>query len=108
MLLSLLERIKGWVKPTPKQPTIEFVSLTSISTTECMGWVKVYHNKLVIRVNGVTRIKRTKTNSQLTCHSFRRMFEMCIGTGETLHIARSKYKIVLSAKFKAGIGKNFI
>ena len=33
---------------------------------------------------------------------------MCIGTGETLHIARSKYKIVLSAKFKAGIGKNFI
>ncbi|UQT02757.1 hypothetical protein SUREIYA_01620 [Serratia phage vB_SmaM-Sureiya] len=94
--------------PTHREPTIEFVSLTSIVTNECMGWVEVYNNKLIIRVNGVTRIKRTKTESRINCHMFRTMFAECLGTGETLHKAKSRYKFIVSDKFKSGIGKNFI
>lgn len=108
MISKLLLTIKGWVYPTPKQPTIEFVSLTSIQTNECMGWLKVYHNRLIIRVNGVIRIKRTRTDAQLTCHLFRVMFAECLGTGETLYRARKEYRFIVSDKFKSGIGKNFI
>lgn len=107
-MLKLLRKVIAWFKPGFKEPTIEFVSLTSVATTECMGWVNVYHNRLVIRVNGVTRIKRTKTDNRINCHMFRLMFSECLGTGETLYKAKERYKFVISDKFKSGIGKNFI
>lgn len=90
----------------PKEPTIELVNFTY---TDVVGFAgpPMYKYTLTLKVNGKKSKVSKETDRNFTQLNFKNMFSEALGTGETMFNAKSRYKIIISNKFKSSYGYKF-